>query len=82
MIVDVTLPKVGMTSDDADVSEWMVGPGEAVAVGDALVQIETDKASTVIEAEVAGTIVEIVAEDGSTVESGAVLCRIETQPGA
>jgi pyruvate dehydrogenase E2 component (dihydrolipoamide acetyltransferase) len=51
-------------------------PGEEVALGEELVEIETDKANMAYEADVAGTLTEILAEEGETLPIGSVIARI------
>jgi pyruvate/2-oxoglutarate dehydrogenase complex dihydrolipoamide acyltransferase (E2) component len=77
MIVDVQLPKLGMSTEEADVVAWLVKVGDLISVGTPLVEVETEKVSTEIEAEVSGTIVELLVADGDTVVIGTILCRIE-----
>ncbi len=55
---------------------WLKSVGDEVAVGDELVEIETDKANMVYEADTAGTLVEIVAEEGATLPIGEVIARV------
>lgn len=74
---ELKLPKWGQVMEEATVLEWLKEVGDEVAVGEALVVIETDKADGEIESEVAGKLVEIVAPADETVDVGAVLCRIE-----
>jgi pyruvate/2-oxoglutarate dehydrogenase complex dihydrolipoamide acyltransferase (E2) component len=77
MIVDVQLPKLGMSTEEADVVAWLVKVGDLISVGTPLVEVETEKVSTEIEAEVSGTIVELLVAEGDTVLIGTILCRIE-----
>ena len=60
----------------APILGWMKSVGDEVAVGDELVEIETDKANMVYEADTAGTLIEIVAEEGATLPIGEVIARI------
>ena len=57
-------------------SSWLKSVGDEVAVGDELVEIETDKANMVYEADAAGTLIEIVAEEGDTLPIGEVIARV------
>jgi 2-oxoglutarate dehydrogenase E2 component (dihydrolipoamide succinyltransferase) len=63
--------------EEATVLEWLKQVGDDVAVGEAVVVIETDKADGEIESEVAGKIAEICVEAEETVPVETVLCRIE-----
>jgi pyruvate/2-oxoglutarate dehydrogenase complex dihydrolipoamide acyltransferase (E2) component len=75
--VDVTLPKWGMTMQEATVAEWLVAVGDAVTEGQPLVRIESDKVEAEVESPGTGTLSEIVVPDGEDAEVGAVIARIE-----
>jgi len=70
---DILMPKLGLTMTEGEIAEWRVGPGDAFAAGDVLFVVETDKISNDVEAREGGIIVAIVAEEGETVEVGAVV---------
>lgn len=61
---------------EATVVEWHKSVGEHVDAGEPLVNIETDKVDTDVEAPVAGTITEILVQPGQDAEVGATLCLI------
>jgi len=61
---------------------WRKAPGEAVALDETLVELETDKIAVEVTAESAGTLAEIVAAEGTDVEVGALLGRLEPGEGA
>jgi pyruvate dehydrogenase E2 component (dihydrolipoamide acetyltransferase) len=79
-IHEVVVPDVG-DSRDVEVSELLLAPGATVAVGDALLVLESDKASVEVTAEVAGTIAAFAVAPGDKVAQGQVLVRIETGAG-
>ena len=74
--MDVTLPKWGMSMQEATVSEWLVRVCDDVTEGQPIVRIETDKVDTEVESPATGRLQEIVVPDGETAEVGAVLGRI------
>jgi pyruvate dehydrogenase E2 component (dihydrolipoamide acetyltransferase) len=76
MPTDVVMPRLSDSMQEGTILSWLKAVGEEIAVGDELVEIETDKANMVFEADTAGTLVEIVAEAGETVSLGAVIARI------
>ncbi len=76
MASDVVMPRLSDSMEEGTVLGWMKAVGDEVAVGDELVEIETDKANMVYEADEAGTLVEIVAEEGATLPIGEVIARI------
>src|SRR3954451_13536977 len=55
---------------------WMKQVGDEIAIGDELVEIETDKANMAYESDVAGTLTEILAQEGDTLPIGEVIARI------
>jgi pyruvate dehydrogenase E2 component (dihydrolipoamide acetyltransferase) len=79
MTYDVLMPKLGLTMTEGTMSEWQVKQGDVVSVGDILCMFETDKTIFEIEAEHAGTVLEIEVPEGTTVEVGARLARINTE---
>ncbi len=73
---DVVMPRLSDSMEEGTILRWIKSPGDDVAVGDELVEIETDKANMVYEADSAGTLVEIVAQEGDTLPIGEVIARI------
>jgi 2-oxoglutarate dehydrogenase E2 component (dihydrolipoamide succinyltransferase) len=74
--MDVTLPKWGMTMQEATITEWLVAVGDTVAEGQPIVRIESDKVETDVESPGSGTLSEIVVAEGDDAEVGAVIARI------
>src|SRR6476619_1041747 len=70
------MPRLSDSMEEGTVLSWLKSVGDDVAVGDELVEIETDKANMVYEADTAGTLVEIVAQEGDTLPIGEVIARI------
>lgn len=77
--VDIVVPVAGESVVEADVGEWFKKVGDRVELDEAIVELETDKAAMDVSSPVAGTVIEIAAESGETVEVGALLARV--QPG-
>jgi pyruvate/2-oxoglutarate dehydrogenase complex dihydrolipoamide acyltransferase (E2) component len=75
--MDITLPKWGMTMQEAVISEWLVAVGDSVTEGQPIVRVESDKVDAEVESPGAGTLSEIVVPDGETAEVGAVLGRLD-----
>lgn len=78
MMVEVKLPQLSMGVVDCQVSKWLVAAGERVAQGQLLVEIDTDKTVTEIEAPEAGVLVEIRHPAGVVVGVGETLGVIDT----
>ena len=74
----VNLPKLGDTSDEVLVIEWIRDVGDQVEKGDPLVLVETDKTEVEIESPHSGTITEVLATSESEISTGDPLCVIET----
>jgi 2-oxoglutarate dehydrogenase E2 component (dihydrolipoamide succinyltransferase) len=76
MAIDLKVPSLGESVTEATVAKWLKRPGGAVALDEAVVELETDKVTLEVPAPVAGTLAEIVAEEGVSLPVGAVLGRI------
>ena len=81
-MTDITVPTLGESVTEATVGKWLKAAGDAVAKDDVLVELETDKVAVEVSAEAAGTLSEIVASEGDTVEIGALLGRLGGANGA
>ncbi|MFQ6551471.1 2-oxoglutarate dehydrogenase complex dihydrolipoyllysine-residue succinyltransferase [Aestuariibius insulae] len=71
--VDVMVPTLGESVTEATVSTWFKKAGESVEADEMLCELETDKVSVEVPAPTAGTLTEILAEEGATVEAGGKL---------
>jgi pyruvate dehydrogenase E2 component (dihydrolipoamide acetyltransferase) len=73
------MPKLSDAMEEATVLQWLKHPGDRVARGEPLVEVETDKATIVYEAERVGTLAEIVVAEGETAPLGGVIARIAVE---
>ncbi len=73
MATEVKVPTLGESVTEATVGQWLKKPGEAVAADEPIVSLETDKVAVDVPAPAAGTMGDIVAKEGDTVEVGALL---------
>jgi pyruvate dehydrogenase E2 component (dihydrolipoamide acetyltransferase) len=80
MAESIVMPRLSDSMEEGTILSWLKAVGDQVAVGDELVEIETDKANMVFEADVEGTLVEINAQEGDTVPLGEVIARVG-EPG-
>ena len=82
MHMEVRVPTLGESMTEATVGRWFKSVGEAVAQDESLLELETDKVTVEVPAPVSGTLLEIAAESGATVEIGALLARVAEGAGA
>src|ERR1700760_4940393 len=73
---DILTPTLGESVSEATVARWTKKAGDPVRKDEILVELETDKVSLEVAAPSDGTLSEINAEEGATVEPGAVLGKI------
>jgi 2-oxoglutarate dehydrogenase E2 component (dihydrolipoamide succinyltransferase) len=75
-MVDIRVPALGESVTEATIGKWFKQPGEAVAVDEPLVELETDKVTIEVPAPAAGVLADVAAKDGETVAVGALLGNI------
>jgi len=80
-MIDILMPRLSDTMEEGAVAAWHKKPGDAVALGDLLVEIETDKAVMEYEAYEAGTLHEILVPEGDQAVIGEVIARIDDGGG-
>ncbi|WP_071795545.1 2-oxoglutarate dehydrogenase complex dihydrolipoyllysine-residue succinyltransferase [Natronohydrobacter thiooxidans] len=76
MSTEVRVPTLGESVSEATVATWFKKPGDAVAVDEMLCELETDKVTVEVPSPMAGTLTEILADEGSTVAAGGLLAMI------
>ena len=82
MATEIKVPALGESVTSATVARWLKQAGDAVAVDEPLVELETDKVTVEVPAPAAGVLGEIVAATGAEVAPGAVLGRVDGGTGA
>jgi sugar O-acyltransferase (sialic acid O-acetyltransferase NeuD family) len=78
MATEITLPKLGMNTEHAIIVGWRKQEGEAVAVGDVIADVETEKATIELEAEVGGTLRRLLVSEGEDVSVHQAIAVIGT----
>jgi pyruvate dehydrogenase E2 component (dihydrolipoyllysine-residue acetyltransferase) len=73
---DIVMPRLSDSMEEGTILRWIKSQGDEVAVGDELVEIETDKANMVYESDAAGTLIEILAGEGDTLQIGETIARV------
>jgi len=76
MAKDIVVPQLGESVTEATIAKWMKKVGDSVAQDEILLELETDKVTLEVNAPVAGRLAEITAQEGATVEVGAIVGRL------
>jgi 2-oxoglutarate dehydrogenase E2 component (dihydrolipoamide succinyltransferase) len=76
------MPQMGESIAEGTITRWMVNIGDEVKRDQSILEISTDKVDADIPSPVSGTLAEILVEEGTTVEVGSVIARIETEADA
>ena len=82
IMAEIRVPTLGELVTEATIGKWFKQAGDAVAVDEPLVELETDKVTIEVPAPAAGVLAEIAAKDGETVAVGALLGEIKEGAGA
>lgn len=77
-IIDVPVPSMGATVSELNVIVLKVRPGDRVAKGQRLADLESDKSTFEFESPCEGVVRAVAAKEGGTIESGQLFCQIET----
>ncbi len=73
---DIVMPRLSDSMEEGTVLAWLKKVGDEIAVGDEIVEIETDKANMAYESDVAGTLTEVLAQEGETLAIGTPIARV------
>src|SRR5579859_605439 len=76
MSKDVVMPALGMAQETGTLIRWLKEPGQTVAKGEPLMEIETDKATVEIESPAAGVLANVTAQPGDVVEVGKIIALL------
>jgi pyruvate dehydrogenase E2 component (dihydrolipoamide acetyltransferase) len=75
-MADIVMPRLSDSMEEGTILTWIKQVGDEIAVGDEIVEIETDKANMAYESDVAGTLTEILAQEGETLAIGSPIARV------
>src|SRR6266853_2864177 len=78
-MVEVKVPQLSESVAEATLLQWKKNPGDAVALDEILIEVETDKVVLEVPAPSAGRLAQIVKPNDSTVVSGEVIATIDSQ---
>src|ERR1700761_5228694 len=81
-MIDVVMPQMGESIVEGTLTKWLKKPGDKVERDEPLFEISTDKVDTEIPSPAAGTLGEILVEEGKTVGINTVVARIDEGGGA
>ena len=73
---DVTMPELGESVTEGTITQWLKSVGDKVEVDEPLLEVSTDKVDTEVPSPVAGTLLEILAEEDDTIDVGSVIARV------
>ena len=76
---NILMPQLGESVTEGTIEKWLVQPGDHVNKYDPLAEVNTDKVNAEVPSSFSGTIKELIAKEGETLEVGAVVCVIETE---
>jgi pyruvate dehydrogenase E2 component (dihydrolipoamide acetyltransferase) len=79
MRTNVTMPNLGYDMEEGRIQRWLKQIGDEVSRGEAIAEVETDKTTIEMEAMSSGTLKEIIVEEGSVAEVGAVIAVLESE---
>src|SRR6267378_1408736 len=80
MPIEVTMPKLSDTMEEGKILRWLKRPGERVAIGEILAEVETDKANMELEAYDEGVLKELRLAEGESAPVGSVIAVL-SEPG-
>jgi len=79
MLIDVTVPKWGLTMKDAEITKWLKKEGDFVEKDEPIAEAASEKITNTINAPVKGKIVKILVSEGETALVGTVIAQIEPE---
>jgi len=77
-LIDVVMPKMGESLQEGTILKWLKKAGDVIERDEMILEISTDKVDTEVPSPVAGILVEILVQEGQTVEVGSVIARINS----
>ena len=78
MILEMKVPSPGESITEVEIAQWLVSDGDYVEKDQTIAEVDSDKATLDLPAEVSGTIT-LKAEEGDAVDVGAIVCLIDTE---
>ena len=76
MTIELLVPALGESVVEATVAKWMKSSGDNIKVDEPIIELETEKVTLEVPSPVSGVLSEIIANEGDTVEVGALLGKL------
>ncbi len=80
-IENMKMPQLGESVTEGTISKWLVSPGDTVNKYDPIAEVQTDKVNAEVPSSFTGTIKDLIAEEGDTLEVGEIICSIDIEGG-
>ncbi|MFI8576723.1 dihydrolipoamide acetyltransferase family protein [Rossellomorea aquimaris] len=78
-IENMKMPQLGESVTEGTISKWLVSPGDTVNKYDPIAEVQTDKVNAEVPSSFTGTIKDLIADEGDTLEVGEIICSIEVE---
>jgi pyruvate/2-oxoglutarate dehydrogenase complex dihydrolipoamide acyltransferase (E2) component len=76
-MIEIRIPKVGMSTVEVEVTELPIAVGDSVSVGDEIMVVAADKIDLTIESEHVGVLSELLVQVGDVVDVGTIVARLD-----
>ncbi|MBD1372989.1 2-oxo acid dehydrogenase subunit E2 [Hazenella sp. IB182357] len=76
MATDIKMPQLGESVTEGTIAKWLKQPGDPIAKYEPICEVATDKVNAEVPSTIDGTMTEIIAGEGETIEVGQLICRI------
>ena len=80
--MDITMPQLGDSVTEGTITKWLKKPGDTVEKYEPICEVATDKVNAEVPSSIGGTLTDIIAAEGETVEVGKFICRIQEEGAA
>jgi 2-oxoisovalerate dehydrogenase E2 component (dihydrolipoyl transacylase) len=82
MVIDIPMPQLGESVTEGTLLRWLKKPGDAIAKYEPICEVATDKVNAEVPSTIAGTIREIIANEGEVIQVGQTICRMQAKEAA
>src|SRR5215469_9632468 len=78
---ELVMPRISLNAEEVRITGWLKAPGESVTAGEALLEVETDKAAMEVESPYSGVLAAVLKKEGEEVRAGELIGYVAS-PGA